>query len=137
MSKALELFSSSQAKFLYIAGVWEAITLESIFSETELEGIDRSKVILEKKSKTTYENALYAADYMAQNQVRSIVLVTSVYHMKRSTTIFSKVFPPNVDIYSYAIESQNFSLENWWKSPNALRIAFTEFLKYGWYWFTL
>jgi len=133
LSKALELFTSSQAKFLYIAGVKEATSLEAIFTETELEGVNRSQIILEKTSKTTHENALYARDYMIQNQAGSIVLLTSVYHMKRAAYIFSRVFPANIEIYSYAIESQNFSLEDWWKNPNSLRIAFTEFLKYGWY----
>jgi uncharacterized SAM-binding protein YcdF (DUF218 family) len=42
------------------------------------------RVILETQASTTYENAYYTTRVLQQNHIRSMVLVTSDYHMPRS-----------------------------------------------------
>ena len=109
------------------------MTLGSIFSEEELSGTDTSKIYLDPKSTSTYQNALEARSYLIQQGVLSVILVTSNYHMKRAFFIFREVFPSNMDILPYPISSENFTPEEWWRHPQTIKIALTEFVKLGWY----
>ncbi|MBI3019210.1 MAG: YdcF family protein [Deltaproteobacteria bacterium] len=133
LSQALKLLPSSNARLLFISGVGPQVDLQSIFSEEELSGVDASKIYLDPKSTSTYQNALEARHYLIQQGVLSVILVTSNYHMKRSFFIFREVFPPNMNIIPYPIHSDNFNPEEWWRHPPTVKIALTEFVKYGWY----
>lgn len=133
LSQALKLFKDTKAETLFIAGAGSRATLTSIFSESELVDVDTTKIVLEKESTSTYENAIQAKHFLIEKGTNSVILVTSNYHMKRAYTIFREVFPDNVDIISYAIESDNFPLDRWWKEPRSFKIAILEFLKYWGY----
>lgn len=137
LSRALQLFSEIRAEFLLISGVQQATSLESIFTPEELVPVDRDRIILEKISRSTHENALYAREMLQQHHVRTLLLVTSNYHMRRALFIFQNVFPPNIEIIPYAVESDNFNVESWWRQPWSLTLAFQECLKYWWYRFFL
>ena len=130
---ALALFLKTQSHWLLISGVGEATSIESIFSKRDLQGVDYNRVILERESKSTLENAEYALNILLEKRVRSVVLVTSNYHMKRALYIFQNIFPENIEIISYAIESDNFMLKNWWKTATGLKFLLSEFIKYWWY----
>ncbi len=133
LSQALKLLPSSNARLLFISGVGPHVTLQSIFSEEELSGIDMTKIYLDPKSTSTYQNALEARSHLIEKGVLSVILVTSNYHMKRAFFIFREVFPPNMDIIPYAISSDNFNPKEWWRHPQTIRIALIEFVKYSWY----
>jgi uncharacterized SAM-binding protein YcdF (DUF218 family) len=53
-------------------------------------GIPPSMVIVENRSKTTEENAIFTAEILKKKKINRIVLVTSAYHMKRSIRCFEK-----------------------------------------------
>ena len=95
--------------------------------------MDKNRIILENLADSTYENALFVRDILVEKGIRSMVLVTSNYHMKRALYIFQEIFPNNIRIIPHAIESENFDLNTWWKNPNGLRIALLEYAKYFWY----
>jgi uncharacterized SAM-binding protein YcdF (DUF218 family) len=65
------------------------------------EGIPPSRVILEDRSRSTHENALYAKDLLRPGPEETWVLVTSAYHMPRAVGSFEaagwKVIPYPVD----------------------------------------
>ncbi len=131
--QALKLFNESKAGLLFIAGAGSRATLASIFTDEELSGVDTTKIYLENESTSTYENALQAKRVLVERKVRSVVLVTSNYHMKRAYFIFREVFPDNVNIIANAIESDNFPIDRWWKEPKSFKIAILEFIKYTGY----
>ena len=66
-------------------------------------GVNKNSVLSENKSRNTRENALYSKKIMDEHKIKSIVLVTSNIHMKRSTKVFEKlnykVFPYNSQIF--------------------------------------
>lgn len=137
LSPALRLFTETNSKWFLIAGVGEKISLTSIFSSNELNNVDPEKIILEKYSRSTYQNATYARDILLEKGVRSVILVTSTYHIKRALLIFRSIFPENVYVLPYAVESDNFLSENWFRSAKGLKLAILEYLKYQWYRWTL
>lgn len=137
LSPALKLFSNEEADWFLISGVGEKNSLNSIFSDDELRDIDPEKIILEKQSRSTYQNALFAKDILIEKGVRSVLLVTSNYHMKRALFVFRSLFPENIQCIPSSVESDNFNLETWWKGGAGLKLAILEYLKYQWYRWTL
>lgn len=117
---ALKLFEQYQPKVLFIAGAGTG--LSSIFSKEELEKNDASKIVLDQRSRSTYQNAEEAKAYMTEHGIRSFVLVTSNYHMKRAFFLFREIFPSNIEIIPYAIEVDHVSF----------KIALSEYIKYYW-----
>jgi uncharacterized SAM-binding protein YcdF (DUF218 family) len=53
-------------------------------------GIDRSRVILETKSRNTYENATYCAALVQPTPQQRWLLVTGALHMPRAVASFHK-----------------------------------------------
>ena len=54
-------------------------------------GIPAERLILEDKSRDTYENALFSKQLVAPKQGETWLLVTSAFHMPRSIGLFRKV----------------------------------------------
>ena len=97
--------------------------------------------LLEKKSRTTLENALFSADLLAHEGVKKILLVTQSYHMKRSTLLFEhagfEVIPAPTQL------SDRYELNNWlfWMPDNeslllSSRVIY-EYIGILWYKLTL
>ncbi len=53
-------------------------------------GVPAEDIILENESRTTHENAQMTVDELRDNNIHSILLVTSALHMPRSMASFSK-----------------------------------------------
>ena len=64
--------------------------------------------------------------------IKSIMLITSFYHMKRASYIFRRILPPHVDIHLYAVSTPNFDERAWWRGEGPVLLA-PEFLKFYWY----
>ncbi|MFW6025969.1 MAG: YdcF family protein [Candidatus Woesearchaeota archaeon] len=83
------------------SGVSEADIAEKWLQNME---IHSDKIIKEEKARTTYENGLYVKEWMENNEIEDIYLVTSAIHMPRASAVFSKLdidFTPVVSGYSY------------------------------------
>ncbi|MCX7858102.1 MAG: YdcF family protein [Deltaproteobacteria bacterium] len=55
-------------------------------------GVEGSDIILETRSRDTYENAKYTKDIAERLGIKKILLITNAYHMKRSYVLFSQYF---------------------------------------------
>ncbi len=55
-------------------------------------GVDSTDILVENKSKTTYDNAVFSKKILINNNLldSEVLLVTSAYHMKRSMACFEK-----------------------------------------------
>jgi len=72
-------------------------------------GIPEGSIWLQPSSQNTYEDALYSAEVLKENDIQEIILVTSAIHMPRSIALFEKqgieVIPAPVD---FTITEQNW-----------------------------
>jgi uncharacterized SAM-binding protein YcdF (DUF218 family) len=55
------------------------------------EGIPRERILLEERSRSTHENAVYAKEMIRPAPGQNWVLVTSAYHMPRAVATFAAV----------------------------------------------
>ncbi|MCG2724802.1 MAG: YdcF family protein [Elusimicrobia bacterium] len=60
-------------------------------------GIAGNKIIIENKSRDTYENAVFSRKICIERGFKKVIIVTSAFHMPRAAMIFKKVgFEDNV-----------------------------------------
>lgn len=131
IDQGFNLLANGRAGRLIIAGVDKDANLESIFFK-KADKLDTKKIILEKGSTSTYENALEVKKIVEAMNIKSIILLTSYYHMKRASYIFNRMLPSRVKIHLYPISTQNFDEKAWWKGEGPVLLA-GEFLKLYWY----
>lgn len=129
--QGLVLLRSGLAETLVLAGVHRDADHDSIFLGGLTEA-EKEKVILEKRSASTLENATEVAKLAEARGFESIVLITSVYHMKRAAETFKMVLPPDVRIYTYSVSTPNFDPARWWEA-GSITILVKEFFKYYYY----
>jgi uncharacterized SAM-binding protein YcdF (DUF218 family) len=74
-----------------------------------LTGVPENAILTQDESQNTYEDALYSAEMLKQNEVTEIILVTSAMHMPRAKALFEKqgisVIPAPVD---FTVTEQNW-----------------------------
>jgi len=60
-------------------------------------GVPEYAIILEDKAKNTYENVRFSKDILGKNGWSKILLISSPYHMRRSSLVFNKI-AKNIDV---------------------------------------
>ncbi|MBI5492091.1 MAG: YdcF family protein [Deltaproteobacteria bacterium] len=131
VEEGLSLLRKGKAGLLVLSGVHADADLDSIFLN-HLDRSERPRIVLEKKSGSTFENAVEVKRFMEERGLKSMVLITSVYHMKRAEYIFRRIMPPDIRIEPYRVSTPNFDEEKWWQG-RSLMLLLIEFLKYYWY----
>lgn len=94
-------------------------------------GVPDSAIVIEFRSRNTYENALYTKQLTDSLQFKPpYVLITSAQHMPRSVRVFKKqgfnIIPFPCD---YAVTAQDFSIEDYIQPDSGLLNAWNLFLK--------
>lgn len=93
-------------------------------------GVKKEAVLFTGKETTsTYEEALAAKEVMEAKGFRSMLLVTSTYHMRRALWTFRKVFE-GTDIAIYPVTGRHalYDPERWWTRERDVRRLFEEYL---------
>jgi uncharacterized SAM-binding protein YcdF (DUF218 family) len=127
VEEGLRLYQEHKALWLFFIGVDPAVQKGDLLKSGDRQKDER--VIMEKVSRNTLENAFYARDLVVKKEIHSIRLITSRYHMKRATLIFRNLLPKDVAIYPYPVDSKNLK-EKWWNDGGSFRLLFSEFYKY-------
>jgi uncharacterized SAM-binding protein YcdF (DUF218 family) len=110
-------------------------TWASLMKEQALSlGVPRNAILLEEKSASTKENAIFAKDVIKRHGYTSLILVTSAYHSKRANKIFEKIMGNEIKVLSAPSEENGFRFENWWKRERDRRTVLIEFFKFFWFW---
>ncbi len=128
VEEGVRLYRKEPGTALFLIGVDPSVRKSDLFRSRRGER-GGEEVYLEKVSRNTLENALYARELLEQHQVRSLRLITSRYHMKRSLLIFRSILPKEVTIYPHPVTSTN-AKDDWWSHGGSVRLLFSEFYKY-------
>ena len=98
LTKAVEIFQKNNSIKIIYSGYSGDISLkgwpeykvaEKFFMDM---GVSENNLILEKKSRNTYENIFYSKNFINENETWG--LITSAYHMKRAKLVINKL---NID----------------------------------------
>jgi len=128
VDEGIRLFRESRAEYLFFVGVDPSVRKSDLYRPRPGDP-SSEKVILESASRNTLENAIFGRDLILKYKIRSIIMITSRYHLKRSSILFRNSLPNDVLIYPHPVDTKNLK-ESWWKHGGSFDLLFREFYKY-------
>jgi uncharacterized SAM-binding protein YcdF (DUF218 family) len=98
LGKIDKILISGDNGYLSSNGLREADQFKEVMIQN---GIPSADILVESKSKNTYQNAVESKKILDQHTaIKSILLITSALHMKRASACFKKVGFKNFDTFS-------------------------------------
>lgn len=120
---------------LILEGEGDADTAERLLTAL---GVARERMVLENKSRDTYENAIFTKQLVSPKPGETWLLVTSAFHMPRSMALFRKadfdVLPWPVDYRTSGREGVGLMRDNPQDSLQNTSIAIREWIGLVAYW---
>ncbi len=89
-------------------------------------GVEPNKILLEKESKDTHQNAKEVAKIIEQQELESIILVTSGYHQKRAYQEFRAQLDDKIKIYNAPVAKDKDWSKTWFLSKRGWELALQE-----------
>jgi uncharacterized SAM-binding protein YcdF (DUF218 family) len=93
------------------------------------QGLMRCCVDLDRSAVNTRSNAAETRRWAHERGFKSLIVVTSNYHMPRAIVELSHVMP-DVKLIPFAVISDRWRDEPWWTSGPTLRLLLSEYVKY-------
>ncbi len=81
------------------------------------------------RSLNTLGNAIETRRWAQKRNVRSLIVVTSGYHMPRAMAEIAHQLP-GVTLIPFPVFSEKLRAEPWWSSPATARLILLEYLKF-------
>ncbi len=130
ISDAIELLATRRGKRLLITGVYPKTTATAIARLVpENQHWVSCCVDLDHSAVNTIGNAVQTRIWAKKNDIKSLIVVTSNYHMPRAMTELAHQLP-DVALIAYPIIPDRVRVEGWWMNATSARLLFAEYLKY-------
>ena len=130
ISDALDLLASGHGQRLLITGVHPTTRPGEISRLVpEHERWFTCCVDLDHSALNTIGNAIETRRWAQQRGFKSLIVVTSNFHMPRAMAELAHELP-DVALVPFPVISDRVRVEAWWSSPNTARLLFSEYLKY-------
>ena len=129
LSEAVKLFKAGRAEKLFISGVRKDVSLDEISTRQAIEIGTGEGVFMEDISTNTVENAINTGRWIRENDIKSIRLVTSNYHIPRSLEEF-RGRNPNLIIIIHPVYSENVAKHIFasWRTFSLIASEYNKFL---------
>lgn len=128
ITEAVKLLNENMADKMLISGVQKNISPQDIEKRNDVSLTNKPEIELEKQSKNTVENAIKTNEWIKQNNIHSIRLVTSNYHIPRSLQEF-KAQNTDLEIIINPVYSEHVS-KAWWKNVGSFCLVASEYNKF-------
>jgi uncharacterized SAM-binding protein YcdF (DUF218 family) len=130
ISDALELLAAHHGQRLLITGVNPATrSVEISRLMPEHRRLFNCCVDLDHSAMNTIGNAIETRRWAQARNFRSLIVVTSNFHMPRAMAELNHQLP-GVTLLPYAVVSDKVKVGAWWENPATARLLFIEYLKY-------
>jgi uncharacterized SAM-binding protein YcdF (DUF218 family) len=130
ISDAIELLSRNRGKRLLITGVFPTTTAAAISRLVpEHQKLVNERVDLDHSAVNTVGNAIQTRNWAKLNNFRSLIVVTSNYHMPRAMVELAHQLP-EVELIAFSIQPEKAPTEDWWSNLATMKMLFAEYLKY-------
>jgi uncharacterized SAM-binding protein YcdF (DUF218 family) len=127
---AMELLAGSKARRLLISGVNANTTREEVRDLVPKHaGLFDCCVDLGRDARNTIGNAAETAAWADRNRFRSLIVVTSAYHMPRALAELRHALD-EIDVVPHPVILESLHLERWWTSASTTRLLVLEYFKY-------
>ena len=130
VADGFQLLSEGRGQRLLISGVNRATSAEELRRT-----LPNSEVLLDccvdlgKKALNTWGNAIEAAEWARIKRFRSLVVVTSSWHMPRALFELGRALP-DVELVAYPVVTDRMQDADWWTAPQTAKLLLKEYVKY-------
>ena len=141
---AIALFSSGYGNKLYFAGNDETLPFSfndygKVVKEYAADKFDlKEEVIITGPSTvSTYEEAISLKRLIyGKKGIKSVLVISSPYHMRRVKMIFNKVLSDEIDLtFRHVPWEKSDNVKNWWVDEDSSAFVITEYIKLVYYFF--
>lgn len=130
VSDAMELLADGYGRRLLISGVHPTNAASDISrSLPDNESLLRCCVDLDRFAINTRSNAAETRRWAHERGFKSLIVVTSNYHMPRAIVEFSHAMPDTI-LIPYAVVADKWRDEPWWTNGTTLKLLLSEYAKY-------
>ena len=130
VSDAMELLAAGYGKRLLISGVHPTNDASDISrSVPDSQPLMRCCVDLDRSAVNTRSNAAETRRWVRERGFKSLIVVTSNYHMPRAIVELSHAMP-DVTLIPFSVVGDKWRDEPWWTSGGTLRLLLSEYVKY-------
>jgi uncharacterized SAM-binding protein YcdF (DUF218 family)/glycosyltransferase involved in cell wall biosynthesis len=136
VKQALDLYKGGYARYLvlssgYVYSFREAEVMRALAVDN---GVPPSVIVLEQRAASTYQNVTFVDEILRDHRWRSILLVSSPYHMRRATMVWRKVAPDVKVIPSPPPQSQFYDHPRAGATLSQIRGILQEYVAIFAYW---
>jgi uncharacterized SAM-binding protein YcdF (DUF218 family) len=130
LSDGMGLLAAGYGKRLLISGVHPSSAASDISrSLPEGQGYFNCCVDLDRSAVNTRSNAAETRRWAEQRGFKSLIVVTSNYHMPRALVELSHAMP-DIELIPYAVVGEKWREEPWYEGGPTLRLVLSEYVKY-------
>ena len=130
VSDAMELLAGGYGKRLLISGVHPTNDVSDISRSLPYkQSLLGCCVDLDRSAVNTRSNAAETRRWARDRGFRSLIVVTSNYHMPRAIVELSHAMP-EMALIPFAVVGDRWREEPWWMSGTTLRLLLSEYVKY-------
>ncbi|MBS0362546.1 MAG: YdcF family protein [Proteobacteria bacterium] len=132
IAAAVGLLTQRLGQRVLVSGVNREVTRDQLRSATgAVRRIYDCCVDLGFTAADTVGNARETAEWARTMRYRSLIVVTSDYHMPRAMLELRAVLrPPAFTLQTWATPTPTLKVRHWWRSPGAVRLMVVEYSKY-------
>jgi uncharacterized SAM-binding protein YcdF (DUF218 family) len=130
LTAAVHLLEIGKARRMLISGVNQKV------SRADIRGVTKATrrfydccVDLGFRATSTVGNARESADWAKAHNVRSLIVVTSDFHIPRAM-LELRAAMPDVALTPYAVKSEEVDAGAWWRNGDSARRMAVEYCKY-------
>lgn len=134
VAEGIRLLNQKYAGKIFISGVGKDTNIIELLEsqgldKKEIKKLDPAKFAVGRNAINTIGNAREAENWITENHISSIRLVTSSYHMPRAMLEFQKRMP-DLKIIPHPVIPANFHRDNWRDDELSQRFILAEYTKY-------
>jgi uncharacterized SAM-binding protein YcdF (DUF218 family) len=132
-AEGVNLYEQGFGKFLvfsgaaYDNGTSNADVMRGLAVER---GIPDSAILEEPLGEDTWGNAVYTRRVLEEHRLRSAILVTSPYHLRRAQVTFDAAYAGSgIQLMVHAAPDSQWRKLSWWQQAETRHLTFTELQK--------
>jgi uncharacterized SAM-binding protein YcdF (DUF218 family) len=130
ITDAIELLAAGRGKRLLISGVHPTTSSSELARLSPAYGRWMTCCVdLGHAAINTTGNAIETKHWVSDRGFRSVIVVTSNYHMPRTMAELRRRMP-DVALVPFPVVTDKMRSEAWWSSPPTAKLLFSEYLKY-------
>jgi uncharacterized SAM-binding protein YcdF (DUF218 family) len=96
-------------------------------------GAPDESFLIEDRSRSTRESVEFAIPILQENHIRSLTLVTSPFHQRRTFLAARKSLGKNVTLVNSPADPSIWKQEGWWRDGWSTKVVLMEYVKLAYY----